>query len=152
MQLRPKVNNNCRVRKSPTVQRIENDIVLRDDDTAKRSRRLLLPPSRDGGFIRDAYFENDVRSGIEKMTKSSKTRIQIGVRCTFQYVIFETPFLIPRDDYSYDPLSSCRGHTLRMLMSDAKFSTCVTTGRRGVPRRPCAASLNLRARKSLRRN
>lgn len=58
-QLRSKVNNNRRVRKSSTVQRIENDIVLRDDDTAKRSRQLLYL-STNSGFIRDAYFENDV--------------------------------------------------------------------------------------------
>lgn len=34
--------------------------------------------SSDSGFIRDVYFENDVRSGIRKVTKSSETRIQIG--------------------------------------------------------------------------
>lgn len=70
-QLRPKVNNNRRVRKSSTVQRIENDIVLRDDDTAKRSRRLLYLSS---GFIPDAYFENDVGRVSAKWRESRARR------------------------------------------------------------------------------
>lgn len=110
----------------------------------------LLYLSSNSEFIRDGYFENDVGQISAKWRTPSKT--QIGVRCIYFNVIFERWFTpCASDDYSYDPLIILtRPYSYdneRCEILDVRYHWPM---RRAT--RPCAASLNLRVSKSLRRN